>query len=256
VRIRVRVHDNRCTISLDSSGEPLHRRGWRLEPGRAPLREDLARALVIASGWVRNCPLLDPMMGSGTILIEAAALARGLAPGRLRTFACEQFARHDASLLAAVRTAAAQSARPDLPFRIFGSDRDGEAVRMTTANAERAGVRGDLDLREASLSTAHEVLPVAADHGALVTNPPYGKRLDDAATLVALYRALGDLARRLPPTWGIAIAAADRRLALRSGLALESAFLADSGGLKIRALRSTSRAGERAADTTPRSSDP
>jgi putative N6-adenine-specific DNA methylase len=250
------MQDNRCTISLDSSGAPLHRRGWRLEPGRAPLREDLARALLIASDWDRNSPLLDPMMGSGTILIEAAALARGLAPGRMRTFAFEQFAMHDADLLSAVKSAAAQSARPDLPFRIFGSDRDSGALRMTVANAERAGVRADLEVREAQLSTAHEVLTSPAERGALVTNPPYGMRLDNPAALVKLYRALGDLARRLPPTFRVAIAAADRRLALRTGLPLESAFLADSGGLKIRALRSSHRLDRRGADTTPPSSDP
>jgi putative N6-adenine-specific DNA methylase len=237
VVIRVRLQDNRCTISLDSSGAPLHRRGWRLEPGRAPLREDLARALVIASGWDRLSPLLDPMAGSGTILVEAAALARGLAPGRMRNFACEQFAGHDAPGLARVKSGAARDAKPDLPFRIFGSDRDTAAIKTTEANAERAGVLGDIDIRQAPLNTAHEVLPDPPPYGALVTNPPYGKRLDDPATLVDLYRAIGDLRRRLPPTWRLAIAASDRRLALRSGLPLESAFLADSGGLKIRALR-------------------
>lgn len=256
VTIRVRVQDNRCTISLDSSGAPLHRRGWRLEPGKAPLREDLARALVIASGWVRNSPLFDPMMGSGTIVIEAAGLARGLAPGRLRTFACEQFTPHDAGLLSEVKSEAARAAQPGLPFRIFGSDRDADAVATTKANAERAGVTADLDLRQANLSLAHEILPGDAMHGALVTNPPYGKRLDDPAALVSLYRTLGELVRKLPTAWHVGIAAADRRLALRSGLPLESVFLADSGGLKIRAMRSSRSPGASGSGTTPPSSSP
>ncbi|MEE2886101.1 MAG: class I SAM-dependent RNA methyltransferase [Planctomycetota bacterium] len=235
VLVRVRIDDNRCQISLDSSGEPLHRRGWRLQSGKAPLREDLARALLLASGWDRRSPLIDPMMGSGTILIEAAAMARGLAPGRMRTFAIEKFGIHDPQRLVAIRDSAAQRALSDLPFKLFGSDRDAGALEATSANAERAGVIEDLQLRRSSLSGCLDDLEGDAVH-ALVTNPPYGKRLGNADELITLYQVLGKIVGQLTATSCVAVAANDRRLALRSGLKLKTGFSADSGGSRIRAL--------------------
>jgi putative N6-adenine-specific DNA methylase len=253
--IRVRIQDNRCTISLDSSGEPLHRRGWRLNPGQAPLREDLAHALVRVSGWDGRSTLVDPMMGSGTILIEAAGMARQLAPGRNRRFEIEQLALHDKDLLDNTKRRADERALPNLHCQILGSDRNAKAVASATENAERAGVLPDLELREATLTETFESLTDRYDQGTVVTNPPYGKRLDDASALASLYRALGDAARRLPAGWRLAFAAADRRLAHRTKLELETAFLADSGGLKIRAMR-TSSAGRSTPGTEPPSSAP
>ena len=248
IPVRVRIHDNRCTISLDTSGEPLHRRGWRLNSGKAPLREDLAHALVLASGWDGQQPLLDPMMGAGTILVEAACLARGLAPGRLRSFAIERFAVHNAGLLASLRETLTTRARPALRTTLFGRDRDPAALAATRANAGRAGVLDDLDLGTVGLGSCVETLGELPPNGVLVTNPPYGRRVGSPESLPNLYRTLGRVARGLPEDWQVALAAADRRLALRSGLPLQTAFLADSGGLKIRALTT--------ADTTPRSFDP
>ncbi len=236
VPIRLRIHDNTCTISLDSSGEPLYRRGWRLDPGAAPLREDLARALVLASGWDRQSTVVDPMMGSGTILIEAASIARGLAPGRLRTFAVEGFAMHDVDQLERIRQRAEEAASSSLGFRLFGSDRDSGAVAASRANAERAGVLSDLELRSTSLGASLDELGDLPAKGALVTNPPYGKRMGDRKSLGNLYQSIGKFARRLPPHWTTTLASADRRLALRTGLDLSTAFLAESGGLKIRGL--------------------
>ena len=236
VPIRVRIQDNTCTISLDSSGEPLYRRGWRLDPGGAPLREDLARALLIASGWDRRSTVIDPMSGSGTILIEAASMARGLAPGRLRTFAVEQFAMHDAERLERIRRQTGEAALSTLEFQLFGSDRDENVLRASRANAERAGVLADLELRAAPLGAALDHVPELPPRGALISNPPYGKRMGDKESLGNLYQSLGVFARRLPPEWTTTLAAADRRLALRTGLSLSTAFLAESGGLKIRGL--------------------
>ena len=233
--VRVRILENRCQISLDTSGVPLHRRGWRLQGGKAPLREDLARALLLVSGWDQCSALLDPMMGSGTILIEAATLARRLPPGRLRTFAIEGFAIHDDQLLNNVREAADQRTTSGLSFPLFGSDRDAGALQATRSNAERAGVLGDLQLRNTTLTECLNDLETQAIHG-LVTNPPYGKRLGKVDELVTLYQVLGKTVDALPKTSHIAIAASDRRLALRSGLDLKTKFLADSGGLKVRGL--------------------
>jgi putative N6-adenine-specific DNA methylase len=232
--IRLRIDDNRCRIALDTSGAPLHRRGWRLESAKAPLREDLARALLLASGWDRCSPVLDPMMGSGTILIEAAILASGMAPGRLRTFACERFARHDARLLRELRDDV-ETRRTAIGFSLFGSDRDAGAVEIAGRNAARAGVADHLRLRQASLSASLDDLPLPP-RGALVTNPPYGKRTGEPATLLNLYQTLGQIAGRLPTDWRIAMMVADRRLARRTGLELDTALLAESGGSKVRSM--------------------
>jgi putative N6-adenine-specific DNA methylase len=232
--VRARMIKDHVTLSMDTSGEPLHRRGWRKHVGTAPLREDLARALVLASGWDRESPLFDPMMGSGAILIEAACLARALAPGRLRSFAFEQARDFDAALWQEVREDAEGQARPALPFTILGSDRDPRSLASATANAEEAGVLADLELAQRKLMDAPELDTQGA--GAIVTNPPYGHRLGDNESLRNLYQSLGKAVRSLPDSWRFALLAMDRRLALKTGLKLKTAFLADNGGLKVRGL--------------------
>ena len=202
--------------------------------GAAPVREDLARALVVASGWDPSTPLLDPLAGVGTIPIEAAGLALGLAPGRSRPFAFEQTALFDAGLWREVR-AAADGRALDQPCRVVASDRDATALAAAQAHVERAGVTESVELRRAALSEAADFDAVPA-RGAVVTHPPFGRRLGRGTDLAPLYRALGHLLRRLPSGWCVAMLARDRRLALRSGLPLQTAFLTDHGGLKVRAL--------------------
>jgi len=238
VSVVVRVLADMVTISIDTSGMPLHRRGYRLETGKAPLREDLARALLLASSWDPATPLVDPMAGAGTIPIEAALLARRLAPGRLREFAIQRTALHDPALLAEVRGEAEARALPRAPAPIFGSDRDAGAVAAARGNAARAGVHDDVELVHAPLRGAPVLCgtPAAAAHGAVVTNPPFGRRVGDVERLGNLYQSFGHLVQRLPPAWRIALCAADRRLALRTGLPLRSAFLTTHGGLKVRAM--------------------
>ncbi len=225
-----RIERDRCTLSLDTSGEPLHRRGYRLATGKAPLREDLARALVRVSGWDPETPLADPFCGSGTIAIEAAILARGLPPGRLRAFALERTPLFDATLFGRLRAEAEARALERAPAPIWASDRDPGAVEATRANAERAGVLADLRLDQTPLGKAR----IAADappRGALVTNPPHGERVGDPRTLRALHQTLG---RIVPPEWRVALLVRDRRLALATGLDLHTALLTDSGGSKVR----------------------
>jgi putative N6-adenine-specific DNA methylase len=238
VEVVVRVLADMVTISVDTSGAPLHRRGYRLATGKAPLREDLARALLLTAPWDPATPLVDPMAGAGTIPIEAALLARRLAPGRLRGFAFQRLSLHDPALLAEVIAAAEARALPRAPAPIFGSDRDAGAVAAAVANAARAGVRADVELTCAPLRGAPVLCgtPPAAARGAVVTNPPFGRRVGDAQRLRNLYQALGHAVRRLPPEWRIALCAADRRLALRTGLPLRSAFLTTHGGIRVRAL--------------------
>ena len=232
--VRARLVKDHLMLSVDTSGEPLNLRGWRKHVGKAPLRADLAQALVLVSGWDQNSPLFDPMMGSGPIVIEAAGLARGLASGRLRSFAFEQARNFDQALWQEIKAEAQKRARPELPFKIRGSDRDPRSVASATANAETAGVLQDLELDQRALMDVPELDTDGG--GAIVTNPPYGHRLGDTESLRNLYQSLGKLVRNLPDAWRFALLAMDRRLALKTGLKLKTAFLADNGGLKVRAM--------------------
>jgi putative N6-adenine-specific DNA methylase len=237
LEVHARFDSDRCTLSLDTSGEPLHRRGYRLATAKAPLREDLARALVLVSGWDRRSPFVDPLMGSGTIVIEAALLARGLPPAHLRErFAFMGFAPFDMEAWARVRTGALERALPSLPFAIHGRDRNAGAVEAAAGNAERAGVRADVELVLAPLGAWPWTADEAPPRGALVTNPPHGRRIGRADALVPLYQRLGKAVRALPPEWRVALVVSDRRLALRTGLPLQTALLTDQGGTKVRFL--------------------
>lgn len=224
--VHVRVVDDRVQISVDTSGAPLHRRGYRLDPGPAPLREDLARALVIVSGWDRTSRLVDPLVGSGTVAIEAALLASGRPPGQRRSFEFEHAPCFDPALWTRTKAAAA---RPGREIEIFGSDRDPEAVARAAANAERAGVR--LELAQASLSEAPG-LREPPSVGALVTNPPWGDRL--GGDPAPLYRRLSELVVELPPAWEVGVVLPAER---RPPRGLSSVLITDARGTKVRFCR-------------------
>jgi putative N6-adenine-specific DNA methylase len=208
----VRIVRDRCTLSVDTSGELLHRRGWRPETGAAPLRETLAAGILRLAGWSPGEALYDPMCGSGTLLIEAAVAAAGLAPGRMRSFDCERWCAP-----AEVPRGAA------VPTIIAGGDRSEAAVDAARRNAERAGVEVTL----ATVDARHASAP--AERGLVVCNPPYGRRarLDDA------YRVLG---RRLADdlaTWRAAILCPDAQNARVLGRKAEQIFALQNGGLKV-----------------------
>lgn len=173
VEVAVRLDRDRCQLSIDTSGAPLHRRGWRQQTAKAPLREDLAHAMLLST-WDQRAPLIDPMMGSGTIVIEAACIARKLAPGRLRQFAFERTHLADAAAWQAARDRATEQVRA-LNTTIVGRDRNGGALDAAQGNAARAGVDGDLTLERADL--ASEPLP-SLPGAHVITNPPYGQRID------------------------------------------------------------------------------
>jgi putative N6-adenine-specific DNA methylase len=208
-RLEVRVQGDSVTYWLDSSGEALHRRGYRLETGKAPLREDLAQALIRVSGWDRRSPLVDPMMGAGTVPIEAARMARAIAPGIDRRFAFEAFPAFERAPWEALRAEARERTVATLPFPIHGSDRNAGAIEITGRNAERAGVKASLTLTHAAISAAP--FP-ESETGALVTNPPWGGRLGKGRDLRPLYQTLGKVAARIPG-WRLAFVATKGRLA-------------------------------------------
>lgn len=237
ITVAARFNRDECTLSIDLSGQPLHRRGWRLDPSSAPLREDLARALVLVSGWDGEGVFIDPMTGSGTIAVEAANFSRRLPPGRGRSFSFEQMAGFDDALWQEVKETALQQAHPRPRAEIFARDIDPKAVSSACENARRAGVLEDIDLEAGSFRDAPFLRgePLAPEVGALVVNPPFGKRVG-RGDLGGLYQALGHDLRQLPDTWKLAMLTADRRLALRTGVALKTGFLTRHGGLQVRAL--------------------
>ncbi|HEY6772812.1 MAG TPA: class I SAM-dependent RNA methyltransferase [Oxalicibacterium sp.] len=161
------------TIYLDTSGEALFKRGWRLETGDAPLRENLAAGLLRVAGWKPGIPLFDPMCGSGTILAEAAQMVAGIPPGLRREFAFEKFADFDADAWEAIKSDIRLNPLPTEPT-IFGSDISGDMVVMARNNLNKAGIRFDVPLKQIE---AQEVKAPTETPGILLTNPPYGERI-------------------------------------------------------------------------------
>ena len=226
----VRLLHDVVTISVDSSGALLHRRGYRQAIGRAPLRETLAAAMLLASRWQPDRPLVDPLCGSGTIAIEAALLARRIAPGLQRAFAFQRWPEFDAGVWAGEVARAESEALDAAPAPIVGSDRDSGAVAAAVANADRAGVAADLLLVQRSLSA----LEPPPGPGWLVTNPPWGARVGEADRLRDLYARLGQVARTRCPGWTVALLSADPRLESQTGLPLAERFRTTAGGLRVR----------------------
>ena len=236
----VRVIRDRCTVSADSSGALLYLRGWRLATARAPLRETLAAAVVAGSLWDPATPFLDPMCGSGTLAIEAALVARGIAPGISRDFAFSRWPGFDREAWRGLVDEARGAARPPgttAPIR--ASDRDEGAVTAARANAERAGVGTDVRVETLPLSAAESAGSDGYSSGALVTNPPYGVRVGDRVALRDLYAAFGRLARARFPGWQVAFLSADPTLTRQTGLDVHEAFRTTNGGIPVRLMRSS-----------------
>ena len=224
----VRIVDDTCSISADSSGELLHRRGYRQAIAKAPLRETIAAALVIGSGWDTLSQLVDPMCGAGTIAIEAAMIARRIAPGLNRRFAFESWPRHDEAAWTAEVEAARVERLEKSPARIVASDRDEGAIAAAIANAERAGVSGDIQIDARALSAAD----VPDGRCWIVTNPPYGMRVGEGASLRDLYAQLGKIARSREG-YHIALLSADSELEDQMKMTLREVFRTNNGGIPV-----------------------
>lgn len=234
--IIVRFEHDVCTISADSSGDLLHRRGWRQAVAKAPLRETLAAAMLAACEWNGEVPLVDPFCGSGTIGIEAALRARGMAPGLGRAFAMERWPRADAAQIAKQRAVAVAAAKPSVGVRIVMSDRDAGACAAARANAERAGVAGDIEIVPRPLSDVS--LASVGDAGLVLSNPPYGMRVSDGADMRNLYARLGDVVREGGRGWQLALLIPDKRLIASAKLASETVLRTTNGGIGVTLERS------------------
>lgn len=209
-----------CLVSIDTTGELLHFRGYRQEVGRAPMRETLAAGVLHLAQWKPGEPLWDVMCGSGTLLIEAAEMAGGLAPGRNRTFAFEQFPSHDAE-----RWKALARSRDAVKTELFGSDLNSGALGTARRNAKRAGVFEALKLERLDATR----LTRRGDTGLVVANLPYGKRVGERDELGQLYRALGRSLTAACKGWYFAFLL--ERGAEHLGLELKETHRVSNGGL-------------------------
>src|SRR5258705_8989682 len=228
----VRIVHDQVEISADSSGELLHRRGYRKEVAKAPLRETLAAAMVLASGWRSGEPLLDPMCGSGTIPVEAAMLARGIAPGAQRRFQFMNWPTFDErrwnAILDNARTSATRSSE-----RISGSDRDAGAIGAARRNAERAGVADTIHFSDKAISDWIANLDdIENGAGWVLTNPPYGIRIGEGEDLRNLYARLG-AELKTKPGWRLGVLTSDTGLIGQTGLSMVSRFDTRNGGIPV-----------------------
>jgi 23S rRNA (guanine2445-N2)-methyltransferase / 23S rRNA (guanine2069-N7)-methyltransferase len=245
VRVNVYLHADRAVVSLDLSGASLHRRAYRQGGGAAPLKENLAAAVLLLADWPRlataGAPFIDPMCGSGTLPIEAALMAARIAPGRRRTyFGFRGWHGHQPAVWARLcREAEEQEIRdPKRLPPIHGHDASAAAVRGALVNVEHAGLHGRVHIEKRTLADS---APIAARGprdlpGIVVVNPPYGERLGDSAALGALYAELGDTLRRKFPGWTGYVLTGNPDLGKRIGLRSARRHVLYNGAIECRLL--------------------
>ena len=226
----VRLDHDECTISTDASGELLHRRGYRQAIAKAPLRESLAAAMLLGAKYDPSLPFVDPMCGSGTIAIEAAMIARGIAPGIARDFAAERWPETDAVTWNGARMAARDAARDRASAPILACDRDAGAIEAARSNAGRAGVENDIEFRVGALSA----LDPPDGPGLLLTNPPYGVRVGETKPLRDLFARFGQVAYTRLGGWRVGLLSANRTLEAQTRLDLAEVFKTSNGGIPVR----------------------
>lgn len=204
--IQVTIRRDRALLTLDTSGDGLHKRGYRAEAGAAPLTETLAAALVLLSFWDKDRLLIDPMCGSGTILIEAAMIGRRMAPGLRRPFAAERWPAVDEAHWRAARESAEAAIDRAVELALFGYDIDAEAIRIARQNAALAGVAADITFEQKALAD----LWIDQEHGIMISNPPYGRRMAEFQEINALYITLNKMMRK-KSGWSVYILTADEK---------------------------------------------
>jgi putative N6-adenine-specific DNA methylase len=230
VRVHAYLTAGEATLYLDTSGEPLFKRGYRRQTAEAPLRENLAAGLLRLAQWQPGTPLLDPLCGSGTIAIEAALIALDIAPGLKRTFGFQKLAWYDGSAWQKIKQAAQRRARSAVPENIHARDVDAAALRQCHLNIEAAGVAGAIVLEQidALVGTA------PANEGAIVTNPPYGVRLAGSHALAEFYPRLGDALKQRFAGWTAFLLSGDARLPKLIGLKASRRTPLFNGALECR----------------------
>jgi putative N6-adenine-specific DNA methylase len=231
IRFHVRYADDVCTISINSSGELLHKRGYRLEGGHAPLRETIAAALLAQAQWRNYKVIADPLCGSGTLVIEAALMAAGRAPGAYRTFAFEEWPAFKPTLWERLKREAV--GKTVSPVRIIGSDMSEAAVDQAVRNAERAGVSGAITFTLRDCFTFN-LKGEIKETGLIVSNLPYGKRaFTSHQALGDFYRQWGEHLKKHCQGWTFGFVVADESFGAIAGLPVASTIRFENGGLPV-----------------------
>jgi len=234
LRINLYVNEGKASLSLDSSGDRLHRRGYRQDRGMAPLKETLAAGLILLSQWDRRSPLLDPMCGSGTILIEAALMAEKRAPGSLRSrFGFQRWLNFKRKAWKAVLSGASEAQPPEAGCRILGMDTDASVLRAARMNARKAGV--DHLIRFVQ-QDALSISPPET-HGIILTNPPFGHRLRLGRDAGQFYKTFGDMLKRSFSGWVAEVFTGDKNMPKQIGLRTCRRRILFNGPIECRLLR-------------------
>ena len=230
IPIQGHLSDRDFTLYLDTTGEPLFKRGQRISTGEAPLRENLAAGIIRLAGWAPGIPLLDPMCGSGTILLEAAHMALDIAPGLGRGFAFEKFKNFDSRLWRDLLRQSRARQKPRVPLAIYGTDLAADVLKAARANLMAAGLEKVVSLKRADvLETA-----APAQGGIIVTNPPYGIRLGEQQAMAEFYPKLGDVLKKQFSGWRAYLLSADMRLPKLIHLAASKRTPLFNGALECR----------------------
>ena len=203
-QLEVALLKDKVTITLDTTGPSLFKRGYRIDKGGAPLKENMAAALIKVSKWRKDRPFYDPVCGSGTICIEAALMGHNIAPGFNRDFACEEWAWVDPAIFDKVRAEAEEQADYDIELDILGCDIDGRMIALAQKNAEEAGLSDSITFKQMQLSD----FTTTKDYGVIIANPPYGERLGEEESVHKLYKQMGEVYRPLD-TWSKYILTSD-----------------------------------------------
>ena len=249
VRIHVFLTRDDAVFYLDTSGDALFKRGWRTAAGEAPLRENLAAGILKLAGWTAEQALLDPMCGSGTFLVEAALMARNRAPGLGRSFGFEKLRNHDAAAWSALREQVAALENKSIKTNIYGYDRSGDAIAIATRNVAALGLEADISLKQCSFEDSKP--PDAA--GLLITNPPYGVRMEELDDLADWYPKVGDILKQRYAGWTAFILTGDLRMAKLIGLKPSKRTPLFNGALECRLFRFEMVAGFMRKDAPPKS---
>ncbi|CAH1088930.1 THUMP domain-containing class I SAM-dependent RNA methyltransferase [Candidatus Nitrotoga sp. 1052] len=230
IRIHAFLESSRMTLYVDTSGDALFKRGVRQYTNVAPLRENLAAGILLLTGWQPGVPLLDPMCGSGTFLIEAALMSFNIAPGISRSFAFEKLKNFDAAAWSEMRSQAQAAQKPVSALPIFGSDLYGDELKAAHLNLENAGLRGAVTLNQANVLE----ISAPADHGVLVANLPYGERMGDLEELQELYPKLGDVLKKKFGGWNAYLFTSDLRMPKFIRLSVSRRTLLFNGAIECR----------------------